>query len=362
MQDLSKTFVSLSCTSAPNPGYRTITINETTITSPSSFTTTETEKGWISGKAVKITSTVSGSFEGSTAAGSYSQEIDFEDGSGGRCLTGLQAWKATFDTQGSQAASTARAGSYSGSALTFYVSPDGNEVQDLSKTFVTLSCSSNEALGYKAIAINSISIVGLTTFTGTETEYGWINAKAVKITATVTGHFHGFDSSGDQRASGSYVEEIAFEDGSNVKCTSNAVSWSAKYDGQGAQSKATPRAGAYSGSALTFSVSGDGAAIENVSRTFVTVSCSSGLAVGYQAITIDKIPITGLTTFTKTQIEGGILGGKAVKFTSTFTGHFHGLDLSGNQRVAGTYVEEITYEDGSGVKCTSNAVSWSALS
>ena len=210
--------------------------------------------------------------------------------------------------------------------------------------------------------INEIPITGLVTFSATESEGGYLSGKAVKVISTFTGHFHGLDTSGNQRVSGSYKQEIDYEDGSGVKCTSGAVAWSATFDSQGNQEAAKPRPGSYTGSYLTFNVSPDSSHIQNVSKQYVTLNCSSGTTLSYQ-IVINEIPIVGLTTFSATESESGIIiGGKAVKIISTFTGHFHGLATSGNQRVSGSYKQEIDYEEAGGAKCTSGAVAWSATS
>ena len=154
----------------------------------------------------------------------------------------------TFDSQGNQEAAKPRPGSYTGSYLTFDVSPDSSHIQDVSKQYVTLNCSSGKTLSYQ-IVINEIPIMGLTTFSATESEGGYISGKAVKIISTFTGHFHGLANSGNQRVSGSYKQEVDYEDGSGVKCTSGAVAWSATFDSQGeTEEAAKPRPGSYTGS------------------------------------------------------------------------------------------------------------------
>ena len=188
-----------------------------------------------------------------------------------KCTSGAVAWSATFDSQGNQAAATPRPGSYTGSYLTFDVSPDSSHIQDVSKQYVTLNCSSGATLT-ETIVINEIPITGLTTFSATESEGGYLSGKAVKVISTFTGHFHGLDTSGNQRVSGSYKQEIDYEDGSGVKCTSGAVAWSATFDSQGNQEAAKPRPGSYTGSYLTFNVSPDSSHIQDVSKQYVTLN------------------------------------------------------------------------------------------
>ena len=360
IQDVSKNYVTLSCTSGATLTGQTIVINEIPITSPGSFTASETEQGWISGHAVKIVSTFAGDVESSAATGSYSQRVVYEDGSGVTCSSGTVAWTASYDSQGNQAAATPVAGSYNGSYLAFDVSPDGSHIQDVSKNYVTLYCSSGATLTGQTIVINEIPITGLTTFTKTESEKGWSTPSGEEITtsATITGHFHGLTSGGEQRVSGSYVEEVAYEKGE--RCTSDAVAWTASYDSQGNQAAATPVAGSYNGSYLAFDVSPDGSHIQDVSKNYVTLYCSSGATLTGQTIVINEIPITGLTTFTKTESEKGwsTPSGEEITTSATITGHFHGLTSGGEQRVSGSYVEEVAYEKGE--RCTSDAVAWTA--
>ena len=92
----------------------------------------------------------------------------------------------------------------------------------------TLSCDSGTSPS-SSIAIADIPIEGQTTFHTTQQESGILSGKAVKITVTFKGHFQGLDSSGRQRAAGTYRGDVVFEDGSGTECTTGTVAWPATW-------------------------------------------------------------------------------------------------------------------------------------
>ena len=209
-----------------------ITIKEIAIESDTTFSGHETQSGLISGKPVTITYTFRGHFHGLDSGGNqrvdgaYREDIAFEDGSGKTCTTNTRSWSAGIVTQGSQVAAPPKAGGYVNSGLSFFVSPDSSQVQDVVVNPTTLSCSDGSTMNSE-ITIKEIAIESDTTFSGHETQSGLISGKPVTITYTFRGHFHGLDSGGNQRVDGAYREDIAFEDGSGKTCTTNTRSWSA---------------------------------------------------------------------------------------------------------------------------------------
>ena len=139
------------------------------------------------------------------------------------------------------------------------------------------------------------------------------------------------------------------------------MSWSGGVDyGQGSQALAAPQSGRYALSGFTTTVlyvSADRAHVQNVVKA-TSLTCSTGGTLS-SSISILEIPIEGETTFAKTQQENATVSGKSAKITATFRGHFHGLDGNGHQWVAGSYREDIAFEDGSGETCTTGTQSWS---
>ena len=226
VQDVTRS-TSLSCSTGGGIS-SSIAIEDIPIEADGSFKTTQVENTIISGKPVTITITFSGNFHGTEANGTYREDVEYKDGSGKTCTTGTESWPASIDSgQGSQLLAPPQAGLYrtfSNQAL-FYVSADHAHVQDVTRS-TSLSCDSG-ASPSSSISITDIPIEGESTFRKTQVESGLVSGKPAKITITFNGHFHGFDGSGNQRAAGTYREDVELEDGSGVKCTTGTQSWPA---------------------------------------------------------------------------------------------------------------------------------------
>jgi hypothetical protein len=74
---------------------------------------------------------------------------------------------------------------------------------------------------------------------------------------------------------------------------------------------------------------------------------------------IASIPINADGSFSATVTQTGLEGGAPVHFTYTFSGHFHGRNASNEERIAGMFREDISY-DGTSTTCTSGNQFWSA--
>jgi hypothetical protein len=358
---------SLSCDTGASLNYA-LAVTDIPVEGQATFATTAEESTIILGKPAKVTTTFKGHFHGLSgagrqrAAGTYREDVVFEDGSNEKCTTGTLAWPGEVITnQGSQVLAPPQPGGYltnTGNVL-FYVSADRAQVQDVTLG-TSLSCDTGASLNY-ALAVTDIPVEGQRTFKTTQVEDSIILGKHVTITTVFQGHFQGLSGSGRQRAAGTYRQDVAYQDGSGEKCTTGTRSWPGEViTNQGSQVLAPPQSGAYltnTGNVL-FHVSADHAHIQNVTRG-TSLSCDSGASPN-SSIAIADIPIEGQTTFHTTQQESGILSGKAVKITVTFKGHFQGLDGSGRQRAAGTYREDVVFEDGSGTECTTGTVAWPA--
>ena len=361
VQDMTKS-TSLTCSTGGGFG-SSISIDDIPIAADGSFEATQVEGTIISGKPAKITTTFSGNFHGTEASGAYREDVEYEDGSGKTCTTNTQSWPALVESsQGSQLLAPPQPGLYrtNGGYVLFYVSADHAHIQDVTKS-TSLSCDTGASFG-SSISITDIPIEGQSTFKTTQVESGLISGKPVTITTTFQGHFHGLDGAGNQRAAGTYREDVVYQDGSGEECTTGTQSWPASVEsGQGSQTLASPQPGLYrtNGGYALFYVSPDGGHIQDVTAS-TSLTCSTGGGIG-SSISIEDIPIEGQSTFKTTQVESTIISGKPVKITTIFKGHFHGHDGSGNQRAAGTYREDVEYEDGSGKTCTTNTQSWPAL-
>ncbi|MGH2938118.1 MAG: hypothetical protein ACRDPE_08360 [Solirubrobacterales bacterium] len=358
---------SLSCDTGASFNY-SLALTDIPVVGQSTFGTTEEESTIILGRPAKVTTTFKGHFHGLSgsgrqrAAGTYREDVAFEDGSGEKCTTGTNSWPGEVTAnQGSQVLAAPQPGGYltnTGNVL-FWVSADREHVQDVTLG-TSLSCDTGASLNY-SLAVTDIPVEGQRTFKTTQTEDSIILGKHVTITTVFKGHFQGLSGSGRQRAAGTYRQDVAYQDGSGEKCTTGTRSWPGEVTAnQGSQVLAPPQSGSYltnTGNVL-FHVSADHAHIQNVTRG-TSLTCDSGTSPS-SSIAIADIPIEGQTTFHTVQQESGLLGGKPVKFTVTFNGHFQGLDGNGHQRAAGTYREDVVYEDGSGTECTTGTVAWPA--
>ena len=61
----------------------------------------------------------------------------------------------------------------------------------------------------------------------TTPEDGVLFGSQATFTYTFSGHFHGPDANGVERAAGVLSEEVDFDNGTSYHCTSNNLSWSA---------------------------------------------------------------------------------------------------------------------------------------
>jgi hypothetical protein len=364
VQDVMKR-TSLSC----NTGgalESTISITDIPVEGQSTFATTQVENSMVSGKPVKVITTFKGHFHGldgnghERVAGTYREDIVFEDGSNEKCTSDTQWWTAEVEGgQGSQVLASPQPGAYRSSGYwLFFVSPDRSHLQDVIKN-TSLICSTG-ATRSSSFTIEDIPIEGQSTFKTSQIENTIISNEPVKITTVFQGHFHGLEGNGTQRAAGTYREEIVFEGDSNEKCTTGTQWWTAEVEGgQGSQALGPPQVGFYRSSGYEmFGVSADHAHIQNVVKN-TNLVCSTGGNIN-SSFAIADIPIEGQSTFRKTQVETGLYSGVPVKFSVTFNGHFHGYEGNGTQRAAGTYREDIVFEDGSGKECTTGTVWWSA--
>jgi hypothetical protein len=71
-----------------------------------------------------------------------------------------------------------------------------------------------------------------------------------------------------------------------------------------------------------------------------------------------SIPIAAHGSSSGTASQTGTVSGATAQFT--FSGHFHATNTAGNERVAGQFREDITFNDGTAYSCTTNIQTWSA--
>jgi hypothetical protein len=253
-------------------------------------------------------------------------------------------------------------GGYNGNGPSFYVSADGKQVQDVTlyAGLDNLGCTPGGRFQDSTFDIPSIAIAADGSFTGTATQTGVIDNSPATFTYTFSGHFHGTDASGDERAAGTWRENITYNNG--TACTSNTNPWSATRSAQGTQIASPPQPGSYAGSGSSFSVSPDSAQLQDVTlyAGLDNLGCTPSGRFQDSTFNIPSMAIAADGSFAGTATQTGVEDGSPATFTYTFSGHFHGTDASGDERAAGTWRENITYNSGTAYTCTSNTNPWSA--
>ena len=366
IQDVLDSAVGLTCTGGGGATDH-LGIDEVPVAPDGSFTSTTTQTGIFGGTAATFTYTFKGHSAGASFTGTYREDITYNDGTSS-CTSNNQSWSATRGTQPSQIPSSPPAGSYSGSngqngnGLSFYVSADGTQIQDVLDSAVGLTCTGGGG-ATDHLGIDEVPVAPDGSFTSTTTQTGIFGGTAATFTYTFKGHVHGTNSAGAERVAGTYREDITYKNGA-ATCTSNNQAWSATRGTQPSQIPSPPPAGSYSGSngqngnGLSFYVSADGTQIQDVLDSAVGLTCTGG-GGATDHLGIDEVTVAPDGSFTSTTTQTGIFGGTAATFTYTFKGHVHGTNSAGAERVAGTYREDITYNNGAAT-CTSNNQAWSA--
>ena len=265
---------------------------------------------------------------------------------------------------------TIRIGSYSGpptyfyasNNLSFYVSSDGAELQNVVVPNVALGCMPSGNLNSQQIAIASVPVAADGSFSSTTTQTGVVANTPAKFTYTFNGQFHATN------VTGVFREDVSYGGATLYSCTSNSQAWTATFDKQDSQTWKTPAAGTYSGAPtyfyasnnLSFYVSSDGAELQNVVVPNVALGCTPSGNLNGQQIAIASIPVAADGSFSSTTTQTGVVGNTPAKFTYTFNGQLHGPNSDGLQRVAGIFREDITYGSGTTYSCTSNNQAWTA--
>jgi nitrogen fixation protein FixH len=368
LQDVSLSGLSVRC--APGNGAFGVPfyIPEIAIASDGSFSVTRTEEGDVSGTVAEFTYTFNGQVQGTSATGALRADVTYDNGVSYSCTSNITPWSATRDAQPSQTASPPEPGSYralaSGYEFTFYVSPDGSKLQDVSLSGLSVRCAPGNGAFGVPFYIPEIAIASDGSFSVTRTEEGDVSGTVAEFTYTFSGHFHGYNSAGRARIAGALRADVTYDDGTSRACTSNITPWSATRDAQPSQTLSPPEPGSYHalapGYEFAFSVSSDGSHLQNVSLAGLGVRCAPGNGAFGVPFYIPEVAINGDGSFSATRTEAGVVSGFPAEFTYTFSGHFHGYNSAGKARVAGALRADVTYDNGVSRTCTSNVVPWSA--
>ena len=248
LQDATS-FVSLDC--APN----SVVVNDyytlanATIAANGSFTGSATQHGVIRVSGINYPATFSyvltGHFHSvnntgvERAAGTFRETLTYNDGTAQTCTTDDLAWSATRDTQGTQTTTAPPTGSYHGTSpdnnnntLTFDVSSDSTTINDVS-TPDSLYCAPNSHVLTDSFVLSGVDIAADDSFNGSASQMGVVHVGSNDYAATYnylfTGHFHALDSTGHERAAGTFRERITYNDGTAQTCTTDDLPWSATH-------------------------------------------------------------------------------------------------------------------------------------
>jgi hypothetical protein len=359
----------MTCSPSFNFGGSQVMFASIPIGSDGSFSGTSTVDGVVANVPAQYTYTLSGQFAGTKAAGQVREDVAFNNGTAFSCTSNLVTWSVTRDAQGSdQSAASPPSGSYSGSSsqsglVTFYVSPDSTHVQDL-VVGTGMTCSPSFNFGGSQVMFASIPIEADGSISATTTVDGVVDNVPAQFTYTVAGHFHGTSTNGTERSAGQVREDVTFTNGSTESCTSNLANWSVTRQAQGSdQSASSPPAGSYSGSSsqsglVTFDVSPDSTHIQDV-VVGTGMTCSPSFNFGGSQVMLASIPIEADGSFSASTTVDGVADNVPAQFTYTVAGHFHGTNTTGTERSAGQVREDVTFNNGTAVSCTSNLANWS---
>jgi hypothetical protein len=238
VQDLVIQDDTMVCPNGFQPGDAFV-IDSMDIGSGGTFSTTQKVKGVIGADnaPAKFTYNLGGRFSTSSggapeASGTYSETASFTlNGNSESCSSGTQTWSVTRDTQPTQPAGVGAPGAYrvqveNGDASSFTVSSSRHEMKDLTLDDIGFGCFPGDGSAGGTAFLKSLALPATGSFSAT-----WSGVFAgntpVNYTIKFLGHFHGTDSSGTSRASGSYTLTGSFvnDQGTRLHCRSGKQWW-----------------------------------------------------------------------------------------------------------------------------------------
>jgi hypothetical protein len=380
--------MSIACSPAGSfPGADHLGILKTPIEPNGSFATTATQEGVFGNTSAKFTYSFTGRFRGATsagvpsAAGTLREDIVFPTGgTTERCTSNDQSWTVTHDPQPGPTKSVATPGSYTGDyaghpeddPVTFFVSPGGTSVLNISVPTIDLACAPALSFpGSDHLGILETPIEPNGSFAATATQEGVFGNTSAKFTYSFTGFVEGATPAGPVTLAGILREDVVFAtSGTTERCTSNDQSWTVTHDPQPGPAKSVATPGSYTGDyaghpeddPVTFSVSRGGTSVLNISVPNMVIACApAGSFPGRDHLGILETPIGANGSFAATATQEGVFGNTSAKFTYSFTGFVEGATPTGTATVAGILREDIVFvSSGTTELCTSNDQSWVA--
>ena len=209
--------------------------------------------------------------------------------------------------------SVAAPGPYEGAdvgSISFYVSPDGRSMLNISVPLTSVNCTQSGGLNDR-FEILKAAIKPSGSFNATTSQDGVLGSSTAKFSYNIAGHFRAATASTAASAAGTWREDIAYTSGPTRKCTTNAQSWTATLVREPPQQKLLVKPGNYSGAdvdSITFSVAPDAKSIQNASVKLTALNCASagGLDDHFEIL---KATIKPDGSFNATTSQNGVLNG-----------------------------------------------------
>ncbi len=263
-------------------------------------------------------------------------------------------------------------GNYAGEygSLTFFVSPGGTKILNISVPYVNMACAPSGSFPTSTpLSILSAGIAANGTLTAAGTQQGVFSGGLAKFSYSVTGRFKGATTAGPATATGTLSESVAFtSSGAAERCTSNSRSWTVSHDAEAAPQNSSAVAGSYSGSypgeygQLAFFVLPGGRSLVNISVPYLNMACTpTGSFPTSNPLSIPQAQIKPSGSFVASGVEKAVFSGEPATLAYTFAGNVEGATPSGPVTIAGTVREEVKFSSsGANEICTSNENLWTA--
>jgi hypothetical protein len=240
LQDISIPTIYLVCSPGGTQPPDELTIASAAISPSGAFTGTASETGVWQGFPATFSFTFRGNFHAlnsagvERAAGTFEETVSYANGGAYTCTSDSRTWAAARDSQPAQTTAAPAAGTYSGTTwqgygLTFSVSSDGSNLQNISIPTIYLVCSPGGAEPASELTIASAAIGSGGSFSGSDTETGVFAGQPATFSYAFTGNFHSLSPGGVERAAGTFEETVTYSNGTAFTCTSDNRTWSATF-------------------------------------------------------------------------------------------------------------------------------------
>jgi hypothetical protein len=257
---------------------------------------------------------------------------------------------------------TSVAGFPTNNPLTFFVSSNRKQLQDIDADGIGMYCT---PVGYFApnFTANVVALNAGGHFSATSSQ----PFVADDVVGTLSYVFQG--RVGTSAARGTLTETLKYTNGSAYSCSST-ISWTAKRDMQPLQTSALPSAGTYisipaNRDSLNFSVLSDRKRLahidinDNVSG--IGMYCAPGGGYVAPKLIINTFPLNADGSFYGKSTQHIVVDNANATVNETFQGHFHGIGPLKGARAAGAFTVTVTWQDADNTRffCT-NTTSWRA--